>query len=447
MSIKQLQKYFDSFRYYFLRNGGDKGAVADALRGLQIKYEKTAVIATMVGFVILALCDGFCGHLSLHFAAYEALVPLVFGAAALAFPMPRRHYHLVFSAFYIASFLFYYYLPAAHPGAFSGRNAESAYLLHVFLLLTQAVRPGRFVGIIVVLFLLAHSAREMALAGWSDSTIVRLPLFFIAGGLALFAEGVLYIAFIEYLILKRYYSRSVEDLLLAEKVHRNLFPAFRANEKFRIVPYVSPEGVNSGDFYDLIHLREGNIGFFLTDVSGHGIASAMFSAALKVILATTPYRFRLSPEALLTHLDETMNREYPSHHASAVYLFFDFQARVIRLANGGHPEILSATPGQKFHAIETEGSILGYNLRQPIARELSMPMVKGQRFLVYSDGLTEYRDNENNIVTLPPICEVMDGLEVLDGEQLVNAVVSRIRERADFARFHDDVMLVLVEVR
>lgn len=443
-----LSPVLNGFKQYFLRSAGETEALGASLHALQLRYERISAVLTGLGFLILSGCIQAVTPVPLQCFLFQSAIVVVPTIAIVFFPFRSAWSHLVFSFYHVCVFLVFYYLPAMHKEHFPDRPVEVQYLLHLFILLTQAVRAGRFVGFPVVLALIVHSIVEIRdVHQVTQADFVRVPLFLLAGAVALAVESVLYVAFVEYLILRKHRRRSLEELEMAQKVHSSLFPVFPPNDKLALSVYRSAQEITGGDFYDIIQLREGNIGFFLTDVSGHGISSAMMSAAIKVMISKMPYRFRLSPEAFLTQLDESMTGEYVSHHASAVYIFFDFIKMTCTLANAGHPQVLYSKAGGPFREVETQGSLLGYGIARPVARDVVMPISKGDRFAVYSDGLVEYRTPKDEIAQVGQPEELTAGLELVHGDEFIQVMLNRVRERTDFARFHDDVMVALLEVR
>ena len=363
--------------------------------------------------------------------------------------LARDRNQLYYSLFYVLLFL-----TVSHSGmGFAGESSEG-YLLYIAFSLSQALRVGRFPGLPVILFLLAHWFVFDATDFFGDALDKDLESALLRGGFtfawaaafALFLESVLYFATMRYLELLARRRKEDADLELASRVHESLFPDFTENEFMRLHVYRSPENHTGGDFYDILHMREGGLGFFFADVAGHGISSAMMSAALKALLASVPYRMRQNPEAMMDHLDTVLSDEYASHHASGVYMFLDFQHQLVRLANAGHPAVYYSPAGGPFEEIETQGAVLGYRIRQPIAREKLMPCKSGDRFLLYTDGLTEYRRKSGDDFDLS-MDALLQNVQHQSTTELLPALLAAVRQRPDFARFRDDVMLALIEIK
>ncbi|HBS03590.1 MAG TPA: hypothetical protein DEA96_01400 [Leptospiraceae bacterium] len=318
-------------------------------------------------------------------------------------------------------------------------------LLFCLLLLFQIIRPGRFKALpvtgLIVIFSVCTFLQPTFIS--KEQAVLLLFLSAIVFLLHVFVNYLI-IRFVE---LEQHRIREGNELDLARRVHESLFPTFSGNERIKIHKYHLPENQIGGDFYDLVFLREGNLGIFLSDISGHGISSAMMSTAMKVVLSRIPYRNRLSPAALLTALDKTMAESYESHHATGVYIFFDFLKSNVLLANAGHPPVLMAKKGEEFQEIETSGSLMGMGIREPTAEEVQKDMNTGDRYLLYTDGLLEYETTNGTITFIDDLAAMLVPMAHQDSETLLTNLIHEVRRRPDFLRFRDDVLVLVAEIQ
>ncbi len=443
--------FFDYLKKFMFRPAPASLADRRLLQELLVSIERLIVVTFGASTFILLLLEMVMGHSpqgdGLIHAACTALCAIA--ALTLFFALvrfPGRKPHAYYSIFYISSFLILSHLAGTG-------DPDDQFLLYIAFSLAQALRAGRLPGLPVLAFLCAHWVVTVQLGiqppAPGDDPMFRGAFTFAWAVLfALFLESVLFFAVNRYLELLARRRQEDADLELASRVHESLFPNFTENDFMRLHVYRSPENHTGGDFFDLLPMREGSLGFFFADVAGHGISSAMMSAAMKVILATLPYRLRTQPAKLLDHLDEIVSREYESHHASGVYMCFDLPNRQIRLANAGHPLVLHSAEGGAFREIESRGSVIGYRIQTPIADESSLPMRSGDRFLLYTDGLTEYTPRNGAPVDLSISIEgILKGMEEAPSHELLESILESIRLRPDFERFRDDVMLALIEIK
>ena len=211
------------------------------------------------------------------------------------------------------------------------------------------------------------------------------------------------------------------DMALARTVQESLFPKITSIKDLKFEIFRQSHNQIGGDFYDFIQLREGNVGIFITDVAGHGYSSAMVAAMLKVMVSTLPYYLKLDPTGLLGYIDQKISGEFKSHHATALYIFINFQTQTFLLGNAGHPYFIYAKKGEEFREIETFGTLLGFGLHDPVAETLEFKYESGLQIL------NQYRKETN--------------LKVFK-----DSVISKIVSFYGKSEFTDDAMFLAFEI-
>ncbi|MDX1959682.1 MAG: hypothetical protein SFU98_13990 [Leptospiraceae bacterium] len=85
------------------------------------------------------------------------------------------------------------------------------------------------------------------------------------------------------------------DLILASRIQSAFLPIQDSIEYISTL-YLSLDKVG-GDFYDFIQFTDKNkIGIFISDVSGHGVASALITAILKATIQEFPINIKENPK-------------------------------------------------------------------------------------------------------------------------------------------------------
>lgn len=161
--------------------------------------------------------------------------------------------------------------------------------------------------------------------------------------------------------------------------------------------YFQPASECGGDFWSYNLLPDNSVLLTIGDVTGHGVPSAMITACAKSALDT------------LLNLTSPQNINLPQMVASlnaAICqaakrtLFMTFQA--IRIsADGRHAEVVNA--GHNFPLLIHEGRVQGIVVRgerlgdseSAKYEKTQIELAHGDMFLLYSDGLTEYMNEQN----------------------------------------------------
>jgi serine phosphatase RsbU (regulator of sigma subunit) len=234
------------------------------------------------------------------------------------------------------------------------------------------------------------------------------------------------------------------DLKLARNIQESLFPKITPISGLKYEVFRQTQNQIGGDFFDFIRLREGNVGIFMTDVAGHGISSAMVAAMLKVLVSTIPYTLKLDPSAFLTYLDQKMVSEYKSEHATAIYIYLNFIEKKFIVGNAGHPYFFYKKKGEDFQEVITDGSLLGYGIREPIAHNLSFTYESGDRFFIYTDGLIENSGKEE--LGSKELQKIINQFSDLPLGKCKKLILQEIAIHYKKTVFTDDAMFILGEL-
>lgn len=238
-----------------------------------------------------------------------------------------------------------------------------------------------------------------------------------------------------------------QELKLAKKVQDTLFPTDIEFNGLKFEVFRQSHNYIGGDFYDFVQLREGNLGIFLTDIAGHGISSALVASIMKVLVATIPYGLKTDPVKFLGYLDYHLEKNLDNYHASAIYIFIDFQEKKILLGNAGHPYILYCPVGKEFRELVTSGAILGFKIREPIVDVMEINFNVGDRFFIYTDGLIESPTGigrsltENDLIKILNLRRGLQNLSIMK-EVIIEDIYSEFKIK----HFSDDTMFLLFEI-
>ncbi len=144
-----------------------------------------------------------------------------------------------------------------------------------------------------------------------------------------------------------------------------------------------------GDWYDVLALPSGQIGFVVGDVVGHGTeavaAMASYRAALRAYLFDDH-----SPAKTLARLNTLAYSLHPGRLASVVVGTLDPTTGEVRLSRAGHPPPVLAG-GRLELRPAAKDPLIGVVPDREFA-QFAFELAPGQVLLMYTDGLVERRD-------------------------------------------------------
>ncbi len=189
-----------------------------------------------------------------------------------------------------------------------------------------------------------------------------------------------------------------EEISKARYVHGRLLAAQLPEiEGYSVAAHYQPAREIGGDFFDVIR-RQDKLVFYLSDVSGHGLDSAMLSGFVKHTVNTylalcTEKEIR--PERIVRFLAEQYAREnYPDDYFICVFMaVLDLKNHLLSCCSAGfhNPPLLCAAGGGEPVELLCRGlpiaSTTLHGLQDLPAEQLTLP--PGTTLIFYSDGLVE----------------------------------------------------------
>ena len=149
-----------------------------------------------------------------------------------------------------------------------------------------------------------------------------------------------------------------------------------------------PMAAVAGDFYDFMPIDTDHAGFIIADVSGHGVPAALIASMIKIAMQSVADQVP-NPAGVMERLGVILGNQLRGQFLSAAYLYLDTKAYRARYTAAGHPPLLYwDASAQKVQPINSNGLLIG------VPWESDYPVYefsfrKGDRFLLYTDGLTE----------------------------------------------------------
>ena len=148
-----------------------------------------------------------------------------------------------------------------------------------------------------------------------------------------------------------------------------------------------PAAAIGGDFYDLAGDAR-TLTVVVADVSGHGLPTGIVMAASKASLSALA-RTGASGSRLMELLDsEILRSTEPRTFVTLAHLVFDLGSGTVAFTNAGHPYPYRVRPDGAAEALANPARPLGLAL-PPGWRTVTAPLLPGDAWVVYSDGLVE----------------------------------------------------------
>ncbi len=206
--------------------------------------------------------------------------------------------------------------------------------------------------------------------------------------------------------------------------------------------YLEPAKEVGGDLYEYIELKDGRYAFIIGDVSGKGVASALFMSVTMTLL-----RYTLQVEENLSKAMENINNMLAKNNESNMFVtiftvIYDPKSRQMEFVNGGHcqPYLIN----QKTKALRMLESLSGPVMG--VFEDTSYPtfydvLQEDELFLAFTDGVTEAMDAENALYSDERLKEFIVQNASLNPQEIIEALYASILDFRGDAEVSDDITL------
>jgi sigma-B regulation protein RsbU (phosphoserine phosphatase) len=190
-----------------------------------------------------------------------------------------------------------------------------------------------------------------------------------------------------------------QDLEIARRIQGRLLPPKPEMPGYDFEVYYQPAGEVGGDFYDFLPMAGGRMGLLVADASGKGLAGALLMVEARAMIRAMS-SMTASPREILTAVNRVLLRDLEKgRFVTAYFALLDPVKRTLTMANAGHtPLLLCRDVGKKVLAVQGKGLVLGVVADEKFQATLTeerVDLYPGDRFLLYSDGVSELMNPVN----------------------------------------------------
>lgn len=244
-------------------------------------------------------------------------------------------------------------------------------------------------------------------------------------------------------------ERFQSELNMARDIQMSMvpkkFPPFPEIKEFDLFAMLDPAREVGGDLYDFFMLDEDHLCFTLGDVSDKGMPAALYMAIARTLIQSHAAS-ETSPALIMSRVNDDLSKDNPkSMFVTLIIAVMNIRTGNIRYANAGHnlPVVLAGR--KKCHYAKgisgpVAGAMEGINYK-----EISIDLMPGQGLFLYSDGVTEAMNHNQDLFSDERLlCDMID-VQALDVEELIRNIRERVTIFADGAPQSDDITMLMLK--
>ena len=245
--------------------------------------------------------------------------------------------------------------------------------------------------------------------------------------------------------------RMSSELDIASSIQRDVLPKEAPEAPgLDIVAKTRSAAEVGGDTFEFLQSTDGNQVFiYIGDVTGHGVPSGLIMMMVDTIVTSMVYQGVSDGQALITHANNLLYPRISSRlFMTTVMLRWDKSNQKMYYTGAGHEHVLVYRhTTEKVDAIPSGGIALGMIPdNSKIAKEMEIPLEVGDCLVLYTDGITEAKNQTGEMYGLEKLTESLkkNGYKP-SGDSIFDGLTK------DFSRFVgeyvqiDDITMIVIK--
>jgi sigma-B regulation protein RsbU (phosphoserine phosphatase) len=247
-------------------------------------------------------------------------------------------------------------------------------------------------------------------------------------------------------------KRLEKEIRFAQRVQAGLLPVElpKRLKGVDVAARLEPARGLGGDFYDFLAPEPNSLVVAVGDVSGKGVAAALYSAFAGELVRSRTFRRRYAPErftpsgVLMSSNTILYERQLEEYYCTLCYALFDIRRRIVTIANSGLPYPVRCS-GEVISQVEIPGVPLGL-FAGSTYDEVSFDLIPGDLYVFCSDGVYDANDARGHEFGLERLLEVVRESRLLPAREIVDGIFTAVHEfRGDTAP-NDDMTAVALRM-
>ena len=236
------------------------------------------------------------------------------------------------------------------------------------------------------------------------------------------------------------------ELTIATLIQRSLLPrevpGQGADRRFDVFATMIPAHEIGGDFYDYFPIDGRRVGLVVGDVSGKGIAAAIYMAVSRTILRTVAMEGR-NPAECLQRLNALLcaDNNEAGMFVTVWYGILDLETGELEYAKGGHPPPFVVGAGGVRMFDMAGDMVIGLMENEPfrVCRDRLAP---GECLVIYSDGVSEAMDEADECFSIERLGTVLEQAPRESSRSIAGAILAAVTAYQGTARQSDDITIL-----
>ena len=238
------------------------------------------------------------------------------------------------------------------------------------------------------------------------------------------------------------------ELALATRIQASFLPkTFPDRQEFGLAASMTPAKEVGGDLYDFFLIDDDHLCLVIGDVSGKGVPAALFMMLASALIHHVAMH-ETSPAKILTEVNKEICTRNPEEMFVTVWLaVLQLSTGVLTASSAGHeyPAVKHADGHFELFK-DRHGFVLG-GMEGVRYREYTLPLESGSKVFVYTDGVAEATDSNEQMFGTERMISVLQEKENEAPGEILASVSHSVETFVGKAPQFDDLTMLCIEYK
>ena len=234
--------------------------------------------------------------------------------------------------------------------------------------------------------------------------------------------------------------------IIQENSIPNIYPAFPERMDFDIYATMDPAKEVGGDFYNFFLIDDDHLAFVIGDVSGKGVPAALFMMVTNIIISDRTHMGG-TPGEILTYVNDNICAHNKADMFVTLWLgILEISTGKITASNAGHDDAVIIKENGEVEMFKTKHGLVVGAMGGLKYKDFDIQLNKGDRIFLYTDGVPEATDKDNNMFTIEGMLDSLAKYADNPPKEVLKGVRNDVNAFVGDAPQFDDLTMLCIEL-
>jgi sigma-B regulation protein RsbU (phosphoserine phosphatase) len=240
-----------------------------------------------------------------------------------------------------------------------------------------------------------------------------------------------------------------EQLELAKEIQEGLNPMeYYDHDGIQIKGFTRAAKGVGGDYFDYIKINGNRIGALISDVSGKGIPASLVMVMIRTAFVSAVHRggAQVQCSKIVNTINNSLSADFAiDKFATLFFMIYNKATQKLAFSNAGHGPLFCYRAQKNACSLtKVDGMPIGI-MTDTEYLQAEVPFHKGDIVVLYTDGITEMRNEEKEEYSLQRLHRIIIENHHLNADELVDTIVRDVDTFKGNADPHDDMTTLIMK--